>query len=87
MNPDLLSKNVTLTSTLGSDNASVVITATQTIPQAQLTMQLAQAQNQVAQLTTQLANANAKVAALQGYLSLIPAPVQTASPVTLSPAA
>ena len=82
MNPTLLNAtNVSLTPSLGTDNVSVVITATQTIPQADLTAQLAQVQNQIAQLTNQLANQNARAAALQGYLALIPAPV-VSQPVT-----
>lgn len=76
----LNAQNVTLTPTLGDDNASVVITATQTISQATLTMQLAQAQNQLAQLTAQVAQVNTMIASLQGYLSLIPQVATQAKP-------
>ena len=57
---------------ISADGSSIVNTYTVNVTQAQLTMQLAQAQQQLANLTNQQAQLNAMISSLQQQLALFP---------------
>lgn len=60
------------TPVLSGDGTQVIQTITQSFTQAQLTSQLASAQNNLAQLISQVSSLNAKISSIQTQLALFP---------------
>jgi hypothetical protein len=79
MTPQMGIKTQLASQVVSDDGTSIVQTFTQTLTQAQLTMQLANSQNQLATLTNQIANVNANIANLQAQLALFPQTAQATS--------